>query len=85
LTGNAWSQDKPASREREALRRVQQQMQQVRQEKLALEEKLAGFEQEKDKLAGQVNDAQTRAKSASAKNQQLRGGTRCHEPRKNRR
>lgn len=71
LTGNAWSQDKPASREREALRRVQQQVQQVRQEKTALEEKLAGFEQEKEKLAGQVNDAQARAKSASAKNQQL--------------
>jgi len=71
LTGNAWSQDKAASREREALRRSQQQVQQIRQEKTALEEKLTSFEQEKEKLAKQVNGAQARAKSESAKNQQL--------------
>ena len=78
LTSNVWSQDKPASREREALRRAQQQVQQIRQEKTTLEEKLASFEQEKtalvqekEKLAGQMNGAQARAKSESAKGQQL--------------
>lgn len=77
-TSNAWSEDKRASREREALRRAQQQVQQIRQEKTALEEKLAGFEQEKaalaqqkEKLAGQIDGAQARAKSESAKRQQL--------------
>lgn len=71
LTSNAWSQDKPASREREALRRAQQQAQQIRQEKTALEEKLAGFEQEKATLTDQIAGAQTRAKSESAKHQKL--------------
>ena len=78
LTGNVWSQDKPASREREALRRAQQQVQQIRQEKTALEEKLATFEQErkaliqeKEKLARQIDGAQARTKSESAKGQQL--------------
>lgn len=78
LTSNVWSQDKPASREREALRRAQQQVQQIRQEKTALEEKLATFEQEKttlvqdkEKLARQIDGAQARTKSESAKGQQL--------------
>ena len=51
LAGQALGQDKAASREREALRRVQQQVQQLRQEKTALEEKLATAEQEKAKLS----------------------------------
>lgn len=67
---SAWGQDK-ASREREALKRAQQQVQQIRQEKAGLEEKLGGFEQEKDKLAGQLSGAQARAKSAASKSQQL--------------
>lgn len=78
LSGNAWSQDRRQSREREALRRVQQQMQQLRQEKAALEERVAGFEkeqaalaQEKEKLAGQIAGAQARARSESAQRQQL--------------
>jgi chromosome segregation ATPase len=57
---------------------VQQQVQQVRQEKTDLESKLSGVEQEKaalsqekEKLAGQVNGAQARAKSESAKSQLL--------------
>lgn len=77
-TSHAWSQDKGVSREREALRRVQQQVQQVRQEKTDLESKLTGAEQEKaalslekDKLAGQVSGAQARAKSEGAKSQLL--------------
>ena len=71
LSGTAWCQDDRASRERIALRRVQQQVQQALQEKTALEEKLRGTEQEKDKLAGQINGAHARAKSESAKNQIL--------------
>lgn len=77
-TSHAWSQEKGVSREREALRRVQQQVQQVRQEKTDLESKLSGVEQEKatlslekDKLAGQVSGAQARAKSETTKNQLL--------------
>ena len=71
LLGNsAWGQEK-ASREREALKRVQQQAQQIRQEKASLEKKLGGLEQEKEKLAGQLSGAQARAKSAASKNQQL--------------
>jgi chromosome segregation ATPase len=66
----AEAQDK-ASREREALKRAQQQVQQIRQEKASIEEKLSGFEQEKDKLASQLSGAQARAKSAANKNQQL--------------
>ena len=77
-TGNAWSEDKRASREREALRNAQQQVQQLRQEKTALEEKLASFEQEKaklaqekKKLAGQISGAQARAESEGTQRQQL--------------
>jgi chromosome segregation ATPase len=71
LSGNAWGQDDRASRERIALRRAQQQVQQALQEKTAMEEKLRGSEQERDKLTGQINGAQARAKTDSAKNQTL--------------
>lgn len=76
--GDAWSQDKAVSREREALRRAQQQMQQVRLEKSALEEKLLLVDKEKgelaaqkQKLSGQVAGAAARARVAEAKGQQL--------------
>ena len=39
---SAWAEDKRASREREALQRARQQVQQITQEKAALEGKLAG-------------------------------------------
>lgn len=75
VTGNAWSEEKGAVREREALRRVQQQVQQLRQEKTALEAKLASFEQEKATLGQErdklVSGAQARAKSESVKREQL--------------
>lgn len=78
VAGDAWGQDKRASREREALRRTQQQVQQMRQEKTALEEKLAGFEQEKavlsqekEKQADQLRGAEARANSEGAKRRQL--------------
>lgn len=73
-----WAQDKPASREREALRKAQQQAQQAKQEKAALEAKVAGVEIEKnelaaakDKLLGQIRSSQTRAKEEAAKSQIL--------------
>lgn len=75
LAGNARSEDKGPSREKEALRRVQQQVQQLRQEKMIMEEKVAGFDQEKilltqerDKL---VNGALARTKSEILKREQL--------------
>ncbi len=76
--GDVWSQDKAVSREREALRRAQQQVQQVRQEKSVLEEKLLLLDKEKgelaaqkQKLSGQVAGAAARARVAEAKGQQL--------------
>lgn len=78
MSCTAWAQEKPGTREREGLRRAQQLVQQARQEKTALEAKMAGVEaekatvtQEKDKLASQVRGAQAKAKEASAKSQQL--------------
>jgi chromosome segregation ATPase len=70
VCSGAGAQDK-ASREREALKRAQQQVQQMRQEKASIEEKLSGFEQEKEKIAGQLSGAQARARAAASKNQQL--------------
>jgi len=75
VSGSAWSQDKGTSRERESLRRAQQQVKQIGQEKAALEEKLTGFEQDKVKLLvekdKQVGGAQARAKAEAAKREQL--------------
>ncbi len=78
LAGTSQAPDKRATREREALRRVQQQLQQVQQEKAALVEKLAGADaqgtalaQEKEKLAAQVGGALARARSEAAKGLQL--------------
>lgn len=75
---NVWAQEKPGAREREGLRRAQLQVQQARQEKIALEAKMAGVEQEKaavtqekDKLSSQVRGAQAKAKEEAAKSQQL--------------
>ncbi len=72
------SQEKPGTREREALRRSQQQLQQIRQEKTSLEEKLAAVEKEKsslqddkEKLTKQVGSAKTQVKSESSRSQQL--------------
>lgn len=75
---NAWSDDKTAAREREALRRVQQQVQQLRQEKTVLDGKFAVIEKEKndlalekDKLSSQVGGALARAKAEGTKGLQL--------------
>jgi len=75
VSGSAWSEDKGASREREALRRAQQQVKQIGQEKAALEEKLTGFEQDKAKLLEEkeklIGGAQARAKTEISKREQL--------------
>jgi hypothetical protein len=62
---SAQAQDKPGTKEREALRRSQQQVQQMRQEKSALEEKLAlvekengNFREERAKLVSQAGISQ---------------------------
>lgn len=79
LLGNsACADDKRNSREREALRRVQQQMQQVEQEKAALQQQVSGFEQEKsalsdakDALAKKAQSAESRAAAEGRKRQSL--------------
>ena len=75
VSGSAWSEDKGASRERESLRRAQQQVKQIGQEKAALEEKLTGFEQDKAKLLEEkeklIGGAQARVKTEIAKREQL--------------
>ena len=50
VSGSVWSDDGAQGKERLALRKLQQQMQQLKQEKVVLEEKLAGFEKEKAEL-----------------------------------
>jgi DNA repair exonuclease SbcCD ATPase subunit len=79
LLSTAWAEEKNTSREREALRRVQQQLQQARQEQAALEEKLntaaaesAARVQEKDKELGLAETrAQERAKADAGRRQKL--------------
>ena len=78
FAGSAWSEDGVQSKERVALRRVQQQMQQMKQEKVALEEKMAGLDKErtelqsaKDKTARQLSVALSKAKAESESVQQL--------------
>lgn len=68
LLGNsACADDKRSSREREALRRVQQQMQQMAQEKAALEQKVSGFEQEKSALSGEKDALAKKAQGAESR------------------
>jgi chromosome segregation ATPase len=74
----AGADEKGASREREALRRTQQQLQQLRADKSAQDQKLVTVEQEnaaladaKNKLASQIQGAQSRAKAEGEKNRKL--------------
>lgn len=78
LGNAAQGQDKRAAREREAMRRSQQQVQQLRQEKGALEERLAALgrenadlAQDRKRLSEQVAGALSRARSESANGRQL--------------
>lgn len=68
LLGNsAWADNKRNSREREALRRVQQQMQQLAQEKAMLEQQVSGFEQEKSALSGEKDALARKVQSAESR------------------
>lgn len=63
--------DKRAAREREALRRAQQQVQRATQENTALQEKLGAAEQERAKLGAEVEAVQQQARSEAARGQRL--------------
>ena len=76
--GSAWGDDGAQSKERVALKRSQQQAQQLRQEKAALEEKLAATDKEKadlqagnDKTAKQLSSALGSAKTQTERANQL--------------
>lgn len=64
-------ESKRDSREREALRRAQQQVQKSAQDLSALQQKFDAAEQERAKLADEVGGALSRAKSESARGQRL--------------
>ncbi|WP_382160845.1 hypothetical protein [Hydrogenophaga sp. ANAO-22] len=63
--------DKRATREREALRRAQQQAQKATQDLGALQEKFNAAEKEREQLAGEVDGAQNRARNEAARGQRL--------------
>jgi chromosome segregation ATPase len=74
----AQTQDKRASREREALRQLQQMVQQMRQENDALGARLQAAEQEnqalvleRDRLAGRVRGAQAQGRQEQSQRAQL--------------
>ena len=75
LGGHAMAQDKKASREREALRRAQQQVQKATQDLAGMQEKLTATEAEKvqleTKLADELGGAQARARAESGRAQKL--------------
>jgi chromosome segregation ATPase len=78
MAQTAWAEDKRADREREALRRAQQQAQQMQKEKAELQSKLAASEQEKttwaterQKLSAQAGSAQQKLKALGLQNEQL--------------
>ncbi|MDM7948572.1 hypothetical protein [Hydrogenophaga sp.] len=68
----SWAQDdKRASREREVLRRAQQQVQQANQELAGIREKLESAEAERAELASSVERAQSRERAESAGRQRM--------------
>lgn len=75
LGGQAMAQDKKASREREALRRAQQQVQKATQDLAGMQEKLTATEAEKvqleTKLADELGGAQARARAEAGRAQKL--------------
>lgn len=73
LGGAALAQnaDKKASREREALRRAQQQVQKANQDLAALQARFDAAEKERAELAGQIEKSQTQARSEAARGQKL--------------
>lgn len=65
------AEEKPGAREREALRRVQAQLQTVQQAQTALQEKLRVTDEEKAALEVRVKSEQARANADGQKNKQL--------------
>lgn len=67
----AFAQDNKNSREREALRRAQQQVQKTNQELATLRQQADATAQERDALAAKVDGAETRARAESVRGQRL--------------
>lgn len=59
------------SREKEMVRRAQQQLQQANRERASLQEKLGKSDQELESLKGEVGRAQARARSEGQRNREL--------------
>ncbi len=59
------------NREKEALRRAQQQLQQASRERASLQDKLGKSDQELESLKGEVGQAQARARSEGQRNREL--------------
>jgi chromosome segregation ATPase len=69
--GTLHAEEKSGAREREALRRVQAQLQSVQQAQTALQDKLRTTDEEKAALEQRVKDVQSRANADSQKSRQL--------------
>jgi chromosome segregation ATPase len=67
----AHAEDKPGAHEREALRRVQTQLQSVQQAQTALQDKLRASDEDKMALEQRVKGLQSNERSASQKQKQL--------------
>jgi chromosome segregation ATPase len=67
----ALAQEKPGAREREALRRVQAQLQTVQQAQTALQEKLRTTDEEKSELEKRIKGVQSRASAEAQKSKEL--------------
>jgi chromosome segregation ATPase len=67
----ALAQEKPGAREREALRRVQSQLQTVQQAQTALQDKLRVADEEKAALEKRINGVQSRASTEAQKSKEL--------------
>jgi len=70
-TGALAQDDKRASREREALRRAQQQAQRAAQEVSTLQQQLGTVEQERQRLAADAEALQQQTRSEAARGQRL--------------
>jgi chromosome segregation ATPase len=71
IFGAALAQDAKPNREREALRKTQQQLAQTSKERTALQEKLTAAEKDLEALRKNVGQLQSRSSSEGAKNKAL--------------
>jgi chromosome segregation ATPase len=70
-SGQAWAEEKPGAREREALRRTQAQLQTVQQAQTALQEKLRVTDEEKAALEQRIKGVQSRVSTETLKSKDL--------------